>query len=188
MINVESQDADAAVGHAFRAGVPDAISGAYQRWAPLVYTLSLRSLGSVADAEDVTQQVFVAAWRGRDRFDPSNGALQSWLVGITRHIIADTHARRARDHRARDAASAALAGPADQTDDPGDVIDRVVIGEALREVPESQARVLRLAFFEDLTHSQIAERLDLPLGTVKSHIRRGLRLLRTRLEVTDGAR
>ena len=71
------------------AGEVDAIERLYQRWGRLVYTLALRSLGDVADAEDVTQQVFVAAWQGRDRFDPERAKLSTWLMAITRHKIVD---------------------------------------------------------------------------------------------------
>ncbi|WP_240645693.1 sigma-70 family RNA polymerase sigma factor [Georgenia sp. SYP-B2076] len=184
----EVDDDESAQARAFRDGQPDAMRAAYQRWSPLVYTIALRSLGSVSDAEDVTQQVFVAAWRGRARFDPDRAPLASWLVGITRHVVADTHERRTRERRAQDAATA-TAGEEGVVgyEDPSRVVDRVIVADAVAGLGDPQREILTLAFYDDLTHVQIAERVGLPLGTVKSHIKRSLQRLRARLEVADEA-
>ena len=88
-----------------RDGSRDALAEAYREWSSLVHTLALRSLGNHHDAEDVTQQVFVAAWRSRHTLRPDRGTVAGWLVGITRHTVADLHAKRAR--LARDAAAVA---------------------------------------------------------------------------------
>ncbi len=182
--NVDA-DTDERLAASFRAGDPHSVHDVYRRWSPLVYTIALRSLGSVPDAEDVTQQVFVAAWRGRSSFDPDRAPLASWLVGIARHAVADTHERRSRERRAQEAVTVTT----DPVADPGtaELVDRVVVAEALAGLGEPQRQILSLAFYEDLTHAQIAERVGMPLGTVKSHIKRSLQRLRTRLEVADGA-
>ncbi|MFF7338052.1 sigma-70 family RNA polymerase sigma factor [Streptomyces sp. NPDC008163] len=151
----------------------------YRRWGSLVHTMATRSLGDTHEAEDVTQQVFIGVWRGRHGFRPERGTLGAWLVGITRRKIVDALAARGRrlalvESAARDAAPAR---PDRQA--PEEVLDRVLLVEALSRLPHAQREVLCMAFYEDLTQAQIAERTGVPLGTVKSHTRRGLHRLRT---------
>jgi RNA polymerase sigma factor (sigma-70 family) len=175
---------DEDVSAAFTQGRPEGLPLAYERFGPLVYTLALRSLGAGPDAEDVTQQVFVSAWRSRDTYEPGRGSLGGWLVAIARNKIADVLRERRRENRvlrqvAQRAAVTVLEVPSDR------VVDRLVLADELAQLPEAQRLVMTLAFYSDLTHEQIARALQLPLGTVKSHIRRGLLRLRSRLEA-DG--
>jgi RNA polymerase sigma-70 factor (ECF subfamily) len=160
----------------------EAFAAIYRRWGSLVHTMATRSLGDAHEAEDVTQQVFVGAWRGRHGFRPERGALGAWLVGITRRKIVDALAARTRrlalvESAAHDTAPTRLAPAA-----PDDVLDRVLLVQALSRLPHTQREVLCMAFFEDLTHAQIAERTGVPLGTVKSHARRGLHRLRLAID------
>lgn len=169
------------------AGDETSLAAAYERWSALVHALARRSLGDTAEAEDVTQQVFLGVWRGRHGYRPERGAVGAWIVGITRRRIAD--ALSARTRRADLAASAGTAlvpaGRPGHGEDPEAVLDRVLIRSELARLPAPQRRVLHLAFYEDLTQTQIAERTGLPLGTVKSHTRRGPRRLHGRLTEDD---
>ena len=134
-------------------------------------------------AEDVTQQVFVKAWRRSTAYDPARAPLGAWLVGITRNCIADALAERSRQ-----------APPADPTvveesavtpEPTFDLAERALVRGELDRLEDEPRRVMRLAFYDDLSHREIAERLGMPLGTVKSHIHRSLARLRTRLEVIE---
>ncbi|MEW2288336.1 sigma-70 family RNA polymerase sigma factor [Streptomyces sp. NPDC047841] len=157
----------------FAAGDEAVMEAVYRRWAPLVLSLARQSLGDGAEAEDVTQTVFLAAWRGRHGYRPGRGPLPAWLVGITRRKIADALSARTR----RTDAAAAAAREPDRTPEPyaqDDVLNRVDVTRELRRLPEAQRRVLCLTFYGDLTQTQIAHVTGWPLGTVKSHARRGL--------------
>ncbi len=172
-------------------GDETALEEVYDRWSALVHTFALRALRDTHDAEDVTQAVFVAAWRSRHTLTPSPSALPAWLFGIARHKVADVRAARARDAD-RVTAVASLpdvqAGAADQSADDG-VAERLVVRQAVDELPDPRRTILFLAFWEGHSHTEIAETVDLPLGTVKSHVRRGLiQLHQTLEEVRHGSR
>ena len=156
----------------FRAGDADAMTEAYAQHSRLVHTLALRTLGNHHDAEDVTQQVFVAAWRGRHTLDPDRGSLAGWLVGITRHTVTDLLAQRART--TRNLTAVAANQPPEPAGFDNAVTDRVLVAYALESLGEPKATILRLALGEERTHEEISQQLNMPLGTVKSHVRRGL--------------
>ncbi|MET8135217.1 sigma-70 family RNA polymerase sigma factor [Streptomyces sp. NPDC005251] len=159
-------------------GDETSLGTAYRRWAPLVHALARRSLGDPREAEDVTQQVFLAVWRGGRGYRPERGPVAAWLVGITRRKIADALSARTRRTELVGAAGALLALADDTRTRPEATLDRVLVRHELAKLPTAQRRVLHLAFYEDLTQTQIAQRTGLPLGTVKSHSRRGLHQLR----------
>ena len=175
---------EAELARRFRDGDPAALRAAYDRRGRVVFALALRALGTHHDAEDLTQQVFIRAWRACTTLNTARGALGGWLVGITRRQIADRLSERARERRVVERVALARPCPAASLSDR--VIDAIIVADEMSTLPPQQRTVLRLAFFDDLTHQQIAARTGLPLGTVKSHLRRGLERLRRRWEV-DGA-
>lgn len=169
--------APGALLHNLREGDHDALAELYRQHAALVYTVAVRLVGDHHEAEEITQRVFVGAWRSRGTIDPDRGSAAAWLMGITRNTIADSRSERARTIRGLRAVSeSASDAPPDGLD--AGLADRLLLAHALAQLGEPRATVLRLAFNDDLTHAQIAGRLGLPLGTVKSHVRRGLLQMR----------
>lgn len=176
---------DARLNESFADGDEAALAEAYRQFAPLVHTLALRSLRDNSAADDVTQEVFIRVWRSRSAFDPSKARLPAWIVGITRNVITDAQTASMRETR-KVLAAVELSPAPDQAAGhaAAEVLaDRLLLDGELERLGEPQGSILKLAFYDDLTHSQISQKLDLPLGTVKSHIRRSLSQLRTRLEV-----
>jgi RNA polymerase sigma factor (sigma-70 family) len=166
------------------SGSREALAEVYERWSALIYSVALRALDDAHDAEDVTQQVFVSAWCSRHTLRPREGALPGWLVGIARHRIADVRTQRYR--RARNLAAVAALTPEVGTPPPeADIAQRMLVAHEVDRLGEPRATVLRMAFIDDRPQEEIARELGLPLGTVKSHVRRGLVQLRTRLEEVD---
>ena len=162
------------------SGDREALAEAYRRWSSLVHTLALRALGDRHDAEDVTQQVFVSAWNSRHTLRPGPDAVPGWLVGITRHRISDVRTQRRRAHRNLQAVGSVTR--LDEARHEDDLADRVLLAHELEQLGEPRGTVVRLAVLEDRPAHEVAQTLDLPLGTVKSHVRRGLLQLRSRLE------
>jgi len=183
--NVVADDLEEArLQRAFVAGDERALETLYRDVSPLVYSLALRSLASQAEAEDVTQQTFVAAWRARASYDHRRGALRGWVVGIARRKIADAQAARSRESTRLTSLFAAAPAAADE---PGERIDEMLLAHEIDMLGDPRRVIMALAFYEGATHEQISRDLGLPLGTVKSHIRRSLLTLRSRLEAADVA-
>ncbi len=178
-------DTDAELVAGFRDGDDAALRVAYDRYGGMIFRIGMLRLGDYHLAEELVQEVFVRAWKGRAGFDPARGSLTAWLLGIARRLIADHYAGADKDRRVRMAAERA-APPVTEDRNTDRVVDQVIVGQQVNRLPEQQRIVVRLAFFADLSHSQIAETTGMPLGTVKSHIRRALIQLRKVWEV-DGA-
>lgn len=173
-----------AIVEKFLAGDEGAFAEIYSRYSALVYSVALRSIGDFTEAEDVTQKVFVAAWTGRANYRPERASVAAWLMGIARNKIVDTHEKRARDKRIQ---TSVAANTTTANLEPIDVAQRLIVADEIARLEKVPQQVLKLAFFEDLTHAQIAERLQLPPGTVKSHIRRSMLKIKSRLEVLPDA-
>lgn len=169
------------VGARLCRGDPAALEDLYREHAGWVFGIALRSLRSHHDAEDVCQQVFVDVWRGRSGFDPERGEPSAWIAGIVRRRVLDRLDVRSRQGRADRAARPVDVG----TDTATEVVAGLAVETELASLPPEQKRVLHLAVVEERTHAEIAERTGLPLGTVKSHARRGLARLRRRWEEND---
>jgi RNA polymerase sigma-70 factor (ECF subfamily) len=169
----------------FAQGDEACLQEVFRRSAPLIYTIAYRALGSSTDGEEITQEVFVSAWRARENYQAEKGSVSGWLIGIARHRIVDRQRARGRDLRLVQAVTKQTDVQI-QPEALSTLIDRIVLTEEIGRLPHPRGTILQLAFWEGRSYPQIAEQLDLPLGTVKSHARRALLHLRTRLaEVTS---
>jgi RNA polymerase sigma-70 factor (ECF subfamily) len=179
------QEDDVALIAAMARGDERAAARVYDRHSAVVYGLALRIVHEVADAEEVVIEVFAQAWREAARFDSSRGSALGWLTTITRTRALDVVRSRQRRDRATNAASTMLDAPAAMSEgfrSPDTFVEdadrATAVAEALRELPEAQRSAIELAFYEGLTHPEVAERLKEPLGTVKTRIRLGMLKLR----------
>ena len=174
--------ADDEAARVWVAGEATALRAAWDACGRLVFTYCRRALGDDERAADCTQETFVSAWRARERFDPAKGTLPGWLLGIARHRVLDAYRAAPRVPVPVDEVPA---GMAPSRPDPDLLVDRLLVANALESLPAAARQVVELAFYSDLTQVEIADRLALPLGTVKSHMRRALQRLRTHLEGGD---
>lgn len=160
-------------------GDDSALRVAWDQYGKLIYNYCARSLSDRDAASDCTQETFVSAWRSRDRFDPTKGSLASWLMGIARYRVMDAY--RANSRIPMPASDVEPVREA-TTDATAEVADRLLVAHALEQLPARARQVVELAFYSDLSQSEIADRLGLPLGTVKSDMRRALQRLRGHVE------
>ena len=176
--DAEEDDGDAALARAWVEGADGATRLVWERYGTLVHTYCVRSLIDRDLAADCVQETFVSAWRSRDRFDPALGSLPGWLLGIARHRVHDAYRSQARTP------PLARAGPDDVDHrqavdtDTADLVERLLVADAMATLAPRPREVLDLAFYGGLSQREIAERLQLPLGTVKSDMRRALLRLR----------
>jgi len=157
-----------------------AFASLYDALAATVYGVVRRVLRDPSQAEEVTQEVFVEMWRQASRFDPARGSARTWAVVIA-HRRAVDRVRSEQSHRDRQntVGAAAVESPATPEDDAIEVDEGRRAKAALETLPAPQREALELAFYDGLTHVQIADRLGVALGTVKTRIRDGLIKLRT---------
>lgn len=163
---------------AFAAGAERALEDAYLLHGALIYTFCRRTVGESV-AEDITQEVFIRAYRNREQFKPERGTLAGWLMAIAKNRVVDHFRAEQRHATSRGAHGRFEAAEEHEIERAG---ERLMISEALRRLPERAQKVIALHYFDDLTHHQIADRLKMPLGTVKSDLRRGLEQIRRQLE------
>jgi RNA polymerase sigma-70 factor (ECF subfamily) len=176
--------ADEDVMQLVRRGDARAFEIVYERHAAAAYSLAYRMMGTRAGAEDVTQDAFLSAWRSGERYDRSRGSVRTWVLGIVHHRAIDA-LRRATVHDRRRAGD-------DGIEERFEAPERTEVEAARREeagtvraamdaLPADQSQVIELAYFGGFTHTEIAEILDAPVGTVKGRMRLGLKKMRERL-------
>lgn len=164
-------------------GDEDALLVLHKRYVNLVYSMAWRVLQDVGRAEEVTQDIFVKLWQKGDQYDAKRGRFSSWLLSVTRFAAID---RLRRDGR-RPVAAELVTGEHDDAFSlerflPATDHENWERGQHLRlllgQLPAEQRQIIELAYFGGMTHSELAEHLGLPLGTVKGRLRLGLEKLR----------
>lgn len=175
----QAQTTDLEVLHAIAGGDEQALSTLYDRYRLILFGLILRILHSQQEAEDVLQEVFLQVWRRASDFDETRGRPFTWLVTLARSRAIDRlRSLGSRERTAQEAARNVPDSISDAADDAFKSEQGEIVRNALRELPDEQRRTLLLAYFEGLTQSEIAERLNTPLGTVKTRMRSGMIKLR----------
>ena len=183
----EDRLADQAALARMAQGDHDGLAELYDRHARAIYSLALRILQDPSDAEDVVQEVFSQAWRQAARYDASRGVVAAWLLTLARSRAIDRlRARRARpDNRVDERAVVNVADLGLSPDAQVLSAEQIAgVRAALGELPLLQRVAIELAYYEGLTHAEIAVRLEQPLGTVKTRIRLALIKLRDTLAGT----
>ncbi|MGH9135228.1 MAG: RNA polymerase sigma factor [Ilumatobacteraceae bacterium] len=161
----------------FRRGDPDAVRGVYREYGRLVFAVARNMLASRELAEEATQQTFVKAWQAASNFDATR-ALGPWLTTIARRTCIDLHRREAR-RSATNLDDVSAAHPSLVTAEP-DIAERYdawAVRQAIDELPDDERTVVRLQHVEGLSHSEVADQLGVPIGTVKSRSFRAHRRL-----------
>lgn len=179
---VPAQEADASALRRMGDGDGTGLAELYDRHGRALFSLAFRILRDQTDAEEVVQDVFVQAWRQAARYDTGRGPVVAWLLMLTRSRAIDRLRQRRGLPPMRDDDVSALRDVADA----GTPVDWQLLSAeqvralraALDELPVAQRTAIELAFYEGLTHAEVAERLEQPLGTVKTRIRLGLLRLR----------
>ncbi|MEI2700791.1 MAG: sigma-70 family RNA polymerase sigma factor [Baekduia sp.] len=168
------------VGHADER----AFEAIYDRHSAVAYSLAYRMTGAPGPAQDITQEAFLSLWRGYMRFDPSRGSLRTWLLGIVRNRAIDVLRKQAPDRRRLvhgDEIAERMPSQASTEDEAVARIGSAELRSELGRLPGEQRQALELAYFGAFSQSEIAEMLNVPIGTIKGRMRLGLTKLRTRV-------
>jgi len=168
----------------------DALEALYTRYRTQVYSLAMFMLKQPALAEEATQDIFLNVWLKASSFNAERGQPKAWIMSVAHHKVVDVIRSRRRtivntdpaDYETLDLLPADGASTEQQVEQ---TLERERIMRALKTVPESQREVIMLAYFEGYTQSEMAEKLDQPLGTIKTRVRLAMQKLRTALE-NDG--
>lgn len=170
------------------AGNEQALNSLYDATLGKVYAVAKRIIGEPSIAEDIVTDVYWQAWTNASKYEPRRGRPVTWLLTICRSRAIDEYRRQAAAQRVVDAA--ATAEESQPVDEPSDILqaadDGHVVHALLKEMEPGQRQLIALAFFRDFSHQQIADCTGLPLGTVKTNVRRALLKLRDALSETEG--
>ena len=176
----DQRTTDAALVAGVRAGNEDAMTALYDRYSPIVYAVALRVLGDTAAAEDVMQEIFMRLWRKPQLFDSSRGSMGAWLAVVSRNQAIDSLRRQKPETPVEDVVLTAAENLDDST-------ERNLLASRvralLREMPQEQQKAMELAFFQGMSHAEIAKNTGEPLGTVKTRIRSALIKIRKELAI-----
>jgi RNA polymerase sigma-70 factor, ECF subfamily len=161
-------------------GDAEAFAALYDRHGRMAYSLAYRMMGEKQEAEDVVQEAFIKVWRSAGGYRVGRGSVRTWILSIVHNSGIDqirSHARRGR-MQDKVEASAPTSEPSEAFAETWRNTQQEQVREALNTLPQEQLKILELAYFSGYTHVEIAERLELPLGTVKGRMRLGLQKIR----------
>jgi len=172
--------------HLVQEGDPAAFEQLYDRHGGASFALAYRMVGDRVTAEDISQEAFLSIWRSRARYQADRGSVRTWVLGIVHHRAIDALRRNLVHEKRRSSAEGIEerheAPEREQTDvEAARREEARHVRDALENLPEEQTRVIELAYFGGFSHSQIAEMLQMPIGTVKGRMRLGLDKLRRSL-------
>lgn len=170
------------LGEIARRQCKASFSDLFEYYAPRLKSYMLRLGAEDSQAEELAQEVMVTVWRKAHQYDPAKASVSTWIFRIARNRRIDAHRRQTKPQLEPDEP---MLRP-EEPEQPDHIVNRaqteVIVREALTKLPKEQLILLQAAFYDGLSHSDIAERFDLPLGTVKSRIRLAFNKLRGQLE------
>jgi RNA polymerase sigma-70 factor, ECF subfamily len=176
--------ADEDVMQLVRRGDARAFEVIYERHSGAAFSLAYRMMGTRGGAEDVTQDAFLSMWRSGARYDRARGSVRTWVLGIVHHRAIDA-LRRATVHDRRRAGDEGIEErfeASERTDvEAARREEAGTVRNALSSLPADQCQVIELAYFGGFTHTEIADMLDAPVGTIKGRMRLGLKKMRAQL-------
>jgi RNA polymerase sigma-70 factor (ECF subfamily) len=176
--------ADEDVMQLVRSGDARAFEVIYERHSAAAFSLAYRMMGTRGGAEDVTQDAFLSLWRSGARYDRARGSVRTWVLGIVHHRAIDA-LRRAMVHNRRRAGDEGIEERFEATErtdvEAARREEAGAVRSALETLPSDQCQVIELAYFGGFTHTEIAEMLDAPVGTIKGRMRLGLKKMRAQL-------
>jgi RNA polymerase sigma-70 factor, ECF subfamily len=159
----------------------------YKRHGSIALALAKRIVGRMSEAEDVVQEAFVEIWRRADQFDARRGSAEAWTYGIVRNRAIDRVRKHSvRQRTAQEAANEREPASVSPLEEAQRREERLAVAHAVSSIPKEQREALELAYFEGLSHSEIAARTGAPLGTIKTRIRSAMEKLGLALSAFSG--